>query len=165
MEPASSDSEIHELEPESKVRRSQRYRASITRRAEAAWGIVREYANNSTVHGIRYLAEQKRPVTERIWWFIVLTVCIGFCGVMIYNIYVKWDREPVIVSFAEKPTAIWDISFPAVTICIPVKIKTTLFNVTAVEESVQVFKEIFIDKLDITNRTHNRDFTDNDRML
>lgn len=36
---------------------------------------------------------------------------------MIHKIYDKWQLSPVIVSFAEKSTPVWQIPFPAVTIC------------------------------------------------
>lgn len=32
---------------------------------QAAWGIFSEYCNNSTIHGIKYLGEEKRPILER----------------------------------------------------------------------------------------------------
>lgn len=33
--------------------------------SQAAWAIFSEYCDNSTIHGIKYLGEQKRPVWER----------------------------------------------------------------------------------------------------
>lgn len=36
---------------------------------------------------------------------------------MIFKVYNKWQLSPVIVSFAEKSTPVWEIPFPAVTIC------------------------------------------------
>jgi len=46
------------------------------------------------------------------------------------NIWNKWDQSPVIVSFAEKSTPVWQIPFPAVTICPETKAKQTIFNFT-----------------------------------
>lgn len=37
---------------------------------QAAWAIFSEYCDNSTIHGIKYLGEQKRPCLERL--FILL---------------------------------------------------------------------------------------------
>ena len=31
--------------------------------------------------------------------------------------YFKWKESPIILSFAEKSTPVWEIPFPAVTIC------------------------------------------------
>lgn len=41
---------------------------------------------------------------------------------MIGKIYIKWQETPVIVSFAETSTPVWQIPFPAVTICPETKV-------------------------------------------
>ncbi|KAE8744815.1 hypothetical protein FOCC_FOCC008539, partial [Frankliniella occidentalis] len=51
-------------------------------------------------------------------------------------IWIKWETCPVIVTFADKPTPIWDIPFPAVTICPASKTKQSLFNYTRVYHRV-----------------------------
>lgn len=48
------------------------------------------------------------------------------------NVYTKWDQSPVIVSFAEKSTPVWEIPFPAVTICPETKTKMDFLNFTKV---------------------------------
>lgn len=53
------------------------------------------------------------------------------CGKLIHNVYTKWDQSPVIVSFAEKSTPVWEIPFPAVTICPETKAKVELLNFTS----------------------------------
>ena len=42
--------------------------------------------------------------------------CI-LCGVLVYPIYVKWQTQPTITSIEETNFEIWNIYFPAVTIC------------------------------------------------
>ena len=39
------------------------------------------------------------------------------CGYMIWPIYTKWQENPTITSIASTNYAIWNIHFPAVTIC------------------------------------------------
>lgn len=46
------------------------------------------------------------------------------------NIWDKWNTNPVIVSFAEKSTPIWQIPFPAVTICPDTKTISSVANFT-----------------------------------
>lgn len=46
------------------------------------------------------------------------------------NIWWKWNNNPVIVSFAEKSTPVWQIPFPAVTVCMETKSRQTFFNFT-----------------------------------
>ncbi|XP_055708837.1 pickpocket protein 28-like [Phlebotomus papatasi] len=96
--------------------RSGRFRTAI-------WGFFSDYCNNSTIHGVRYLGEKRRPWTERVWW----------------------DDTPVIVTFADKSTFVWQIPFPAVTICPETKVKTEYLNFT------KVFKKIFKDEENLTS--------------
>lgn len=70
----------------------------------AAKKTFEEYAEKTTIHGIRYLKDSKYML-ERLWWIIVIATSITVCTIFIVNIYKKWNRSPVIVSFAAKPTA------------------------------------------------------------
>lgn len=49
---------------------------------------------------------------------------------MILRMYDKWQKAPVIVSFATKETPIFQIPFPAVTICPESKSDQTRLNYT-----------------------------------
>lgn len=66
----------------------------------------------------------------RIFWAIVLTISLYYCTFNIVEVYQKWKRSPVIVSFATSETPIWDIPFPAITICPRTKAIKTKFNFT-----------------------------------
>lgn len=83
----------------------------------ATWAFFVDFARNSSVHGVRYLGEGRRHWSERIFWVIAILISLGGCSLMIFKIYEKWQTSPVIVSFAEKSTPVWQIPFPAVTIC------------------------------------------------
>uniref|UniRef100_A0A1B0A6D3 Pickpocket protein 28 n=1 Tax=Glossina pallidipes TaxID=7398 RepID=A0A1B0A6D3_GLOPL len=98
--------------------------------SQAAWAILSEYCDHSTIHGMKYLGEHKRPWWERIFWIIVFGVSIYTCAALIMNIWYKWNYNPVIVSFAEKSTPVWEIPFPTITICPENKAPQTIFNYT-----------------------------------
>lgn len=83
-------------------------------------GFVRsyqDYCQHTSIHGVQYLGEKNRPIKERIFWLSVFVVSIYCCTKLTHNAYTKWDATPVIVSFAERSTPVWNIPFPAVTIC------------------------------------------------
>lgn len=44
------------------------------------------------------------------------------------EVYNKWQKSPVIVSFAEKYTRVSEIPFPSVTICPETKARTSMLN-------------------------------------
>ncbi|XP_060664799.1 pickpocket protein 28 [Drosophila nasuta] len=77
----------------------------------------RDYCQHTSIHGVQYLGEKERPIKERVFWLVVFVVSIYCCARLINNAYTKWDATPVIVSFAERSTPVWNIPFPAVTIC------------------------------------------------
>ncbi|XP_015833908.2 pickpocket protein 28-like [Tribolium castaneum] len=91
----------------------------------------REYCDCTSVHGFRYLGE-KRTLFEKIWWFIVFTICLSTCIFSIFMVYKKWEQSPVIVSFANRGTPIYKIPFPAVTICPETKTNRNIFNYTQI---------------------------------
>lgn len=88
-----------------------------TRNKKYDEAIIADFLRNSSVHGIKYIGERHRHWSERMFWVIAFIISFSGCSVMIYKIYWKWQLTPVIVSFAENSTPIWEIPFPAVTIC------------------------------------------------
>lgn len=69
-------------------------------------------------------------VFSRLFWIMVFVFSIYLCASLTMNIWNKWNNNPVIVSFAEKSTPVWQIPFPAVTICTETKSRQTYFNFT-----------------------------------
>ncbi|KAF5291401.1 hypothetical protein FQR65_LT01711 [Abscondita terminalis] len=91
-----------------------------------------EYCENSTIHGLKFLGERRRSVVEKIWWLVFVSLSLYFCGNMIRSTYKKWLNSPVLVSFATSETPIWEIPFPAVTICPLMKTDLGKFNFKSV---------------------------------
>lgn len=114
-----------------------------------------DYCRVSSIHGVKYFGERKRHWTERynkiaqmqkcsighllkifvlalhrIWWLIAFLLSVYGCGRLILNVYNKWDQSPVIVSFDEKSTPVWEIPFPAVTLCPETKVLASYLNYT-----------------------------------
>lgn len=89
-----------------------------------------EYTENSTIHGVKYIGERNRHISEKIFWIIFLGLSICACCYMISEIYEKWIDSPVIISLSEKFTPIKDVPFPAITICPLSKFRKNVFNLT-----------------------------------
>lgn len=109
-----------------------RHKIKYGRPLHAIWGLFSDYTNNSSIHGVRYMGERHRPWVERVWWIIAFCLSIIACSKLIYNVWNKWDQSPVIVSFAEKSTPVWQIPFPAVTMCPETKAQSSKFNYTEI---------------------------------
>lgn len=61
---------------------------------------------------------------------------------MIYEIFDKYDKSPVVVSFATEDTPLYEIPFPAVTICPELKFSKEKYNHTDIYLKLQEKKQI-----------------------
>ncbi|KAK9709693.1 Amiloride-sensitive sodium channel [Popillia japonica] len=100
-----------------------------------------EYTEFTTLEVFPYLGDKLRSLIEKAFWFVIIIICLYLSAViiiiclylsadMIMQTYVKWDNSPVIVSFAQSPTPVGNIPFPAITLCSETKAKQTSFNFT-----------------------------------
>lgn len=89
-----------------------------------------DFSSNSTVHGVKYLGEKRLHWIERIFWIVVFLLSVSGCFLMINKIYIKWKLTPVIVSLAERSTPVWEIPYPAITICPETKAKKNIIDIT-----------------------------------
>lgn len=77
----------------------------------------------------------------RLWWVFAFGLSLILCGTLIRKVWIKWDQSPVIVSFAEKSTPVWEIPFPAVTICPETKSYMNKLNFTDVYHTMAAANE------------------------
>ncbi|CAH0725781.1 unnamed protein product, partial [Brenthis ino] len=89
-----------------------------------------DYTANSNLHGLKYIGDKERTLVEKIFWLFMFICCVILCSGLIRRVWIKWDESPVIVSFAEKSTPVWQIPYPAVTVCFETKSQQTKFNFT-----------------------------------
>lgn len=69
-----------------------------------AYGLVKtslryqgkEFMDNSTLHGIRYLAEEDRPFFEKFMWFCLVSVGATAAFVIIGSLWEKFQTNPTI---------------------------------------------------------------------
>ncbi|KAG4070463.1 hypothetical protein HA402_005695 [Bradysia odoriphaga] len=97
---------------------------------QVACEAFQEYCSYSTIHGTKYLGETQRHWLEKIWWIVAFACALLGCGTLIFKLYIKWEESPVIVSFSEKSTPIYEIPFPSVTICPETKAKKNMIDFT-----------------------------------
>ena len=93
---------------------------------------VKEYFENTLLHGYRYVTEANRCTYERILWLLVLVFMI--CGVtyVITDYYLRFLNAPTATSQQAIRVPISEIAFPSVVIC-----PGTRINKTAVGELAQ----------------------------
>ncbi|EDW65549.1 uncharacterized protein Dvir_GJ19317 [Drosophila virilis] len=84
---------------------------------EAAKKSIKYYLRNSSLHGLKYIAEERITIPERVFFGISFVLVVILSGFFISNIYIKWSASPIIISTSAKQQLTSNIPFPAITIC------------------------------------------------
>ena len=92
--------------------------------------IFSNYACDTTIHGFRNIGGDHRHWIERIFWAICFIASVIMCTFVVFQTYSKWQSSPVIMTFNERLTPIWEIPFPAVTFCPETQTNVHAFNIT-----------------------------------
>ncbi|KAI5638681.1 amiloride-sensitive sodium channel domain-containing protein [Phthorimaea operculella] len=90
--------------------------------------LLHDYAQNSTLHGLRYIVDRGLNLFDKIFWLLTFLLSIGMCFYLMSNVWIKWKTSPVIVSVNEKYVPVGDVPFPSITICPQLKCKASVFN-------------------------------------
>ncbi|TRY80032.1 hypothetical protein TCAL_16032, partial [Tigriopus californicus] len=90
--------------------------------------IVKEYCESSSLHGLRYITEDGRHWTERILWVFLCTMGFVLTIYFIYPIWAKWNEKPTITTLDSTDHPVWEIDFPAVTVCPANKVVRSKFE-------------------------------------
>ncbi|XP_050436333.1 sodium channel protein Nach-like [Adelges cooleyi] len=78
--------------------------------------VIKEFADQSTIHGLHYISDTSRHWTERFFWFV-------FCALSWYGSYRlmmnSWEAfQTNAISFVVETTALeFQTSFPAISVC------------------------------------------------
>ncbi|XP_044272487.1 pickpocket protein 28-like [Tribolium madens] len=89
-----------------------------------------EFSSNTGIHGFKYMGEQERCFIEKLYWLVLFAISLYICVSLIIQTWIKWDQSPVLVSFAQSPTPVWQVPFPAITICSETKARQRVYNFT-----------------------------------
>ncbi|KYN32298.1 Sodium channel protein Nach [Trachymyrmex septentrionalis] len=74
------------------------------------------YCDNTNLHGFRYISMDGSSIIESILWFLVCMLSIVFCVIWMLRLWANYSNNPIVTTiYTSNP--IWDVSFPAITIC------------------------------------------------
>jgi len=93
-----------------------------TEKEKETTSLMEEFVDHSTIHGLQYLKAPKRngfpgSYPERIFWLLACICAFVIGTYLIYKVIDKSITSPVLVSFDGTPVPIWEIPFPALTLC------------------------------------------------
>eukprot|EP00093_Oithona_nana_P001068 01068.XXX_2260_3474_1 [CDS] Oithona nana genome sequencing. len=78
---------------------------------------VRQYFENTSLHGPKYITEYGRHFIEKIFWLIVVIAATILGVYLTIRIVDKWNQTPILTSISTTNYPLHQIPFPAVTIC------------------------------------------------
>lgn len=108
----------------------------------------REYCSKTSVHGVgflklqttsrneKYVLEHHKPLSlltppkspNRVIWSLWILFSVAGCVYMTYMGYQKWENNSVVITYATRSLHMWQIPFPAVTICPVTKSRREAFD-------------------------------------
>ncbi|KAJ0172807.1 hypothetical protein K1T71_011946 [Dendrolimus kikuchii] len=87
-----------------------------------------EFAQNSTLHGLRFIVDRTLNYVEKLFWLIVVIVSIVMCSFLIHNMWFKWQSNPIIITMNENLVPVDSVYYPSLTICPQIKIKKNSYD-------------------------------------
>ncbi|XP_071743578.1 pickpocket protein 28 [Lepeophtheirus salmonis] len=79
--------------------------------------VFENFCNQSSLHGLQFLVDYHQSHFVRLLWLLAIISSWSFGIFMIMLFWEKWKESPILVSFDDDLSPIWQIPFPAVTIC------------------------------------------------
>lgn len=77
---------------------------------------TKEFFENSTLHGVRYIAEEGRPFFERFMWFSFVATGAVAAIVIIFSLWEKFQTNPTITGL-DTDFHNQEVIFPTVMVC------------------------------------------------
>ncbi|KAK3912127.1 Pickpocket protein 28 [Frankliniella fusca] len=78
---------------------------------------VSEFSENTSIHGVRYIAEHGRRGVERLLWIVTEIVCGTGAAYMLMNVLTKFNENPTMTRVESYFHEVSDMPFPAITLC------------------------------------------------
>ncbi|KYN08319.1 Sodium channel protein Nach [Cyphomyrmex costatus] len=79
-------------------------------------GWFNAYCKNTNLHGFRYINIDGSSIIENVLWFTVCISSIVLCVILMWRLWTDyWNNPTVTTIYTSNP--VWNMPFPAVTIC------------------------------------------------
>ncbi|XP_039302376.1 sodium channel protein Nach-like isoform X1 [Solenopsis invicta] len=114
---------------------------------------IKFYCHYSTLNGLKYLANSRRPWFERILWIIILNLIISVLVIMVYISCQEFVTTPLLTSMETDTYKTTDLSFPGIAICSinrisqqsAINLATDIFNAKISNQSVDEIRNLIMD--------------------
>ena len=107
--------------------------------------IVNEYLDNTTIHGFKYIVNNKVNFLEKIiWTLVIIAMCVTGIHLVI-NAFNDWDEKPVLTKIDSITYPLVNERFPSVTVCTN-QIKRNINEWKYVEVALQMIDDECFDE-------------------
>ena len=79
--------------------------------------LLREFSEETSIHGVVYIFNRSRSGIEKIFWTIVVTLMLLLGSYWSLQAYGEWEKTPVLTTVLTTAYPVKKVDFPAVTIC------------------------------------------------
>ncbi|XP_075991415.1 sodium channel protein Nach-like [Anticarsia gemmatalis] len=76
-----------------------------------------EFCKRTDLHGYKYIVMEDFNYVERSCWALAVLISIALAAYFVVTAYKWYARNPIVTVIESTQGAIWDVPFPAVTIC------------------------------------------------
>ena len=102
--------------------------------------IVYEYLDNTTIHGFKYIVNNKVNFLEKIIWsLVIIAMCVTGIHLVI-KAFNYWDEKPVLTTIDSITYPLAKERFPSVTVCTN-QIKRNINEWKYVEVALQMIED------------------------
>ncbi|KAK0094064.1 hypothetical protein PV326_011903 [Microctonus aethiopoides] len=81
-----------------------------------SWNFLKRYLANSSIHGVKYLIDDNRHWSERVFWVIACSLSWWGCGILISGTIKDFITNKVDLT-KETNFLKWEIEFPSIHLC------------------------------------------------
>ncbi|XP_049829059.1 sodium channel protein Nach-like [Schistocerca gregaria] len=107
--------------------------------------VLREFAEETTLHGCRYLVPGRSGPCVRLCWLVAMAVSAGCAVVFVSQAWRQYRESPIRTTVRTTNFPLSEIPFPAVTVCPTTKVRRTvgekllasLLNLTELNDTVR----------------------------
>ncbi|GFG36325.1 hypothetical protein Cfor_05944, partial [Coptotermes formosanus] len=78
---------------------------------------IRLFGEETSLHGFRYIISPKSRLAEKLLWSAVCITCVSVAIVMMDIVWLRFQDSPTVTTVETTTYPIWNIPFPAVTLC------------------------------------------------
>lgn len=110
------------------------------RKAYSVLNLSKEFAANTSMHGLKFIAQDEASLPERILWIALFLVGLLFAVIFSWNLWQNWQESPVLITIQTANYPIKEYPFPTVTICSVNKVSTRALGYWMSTDEAKNFK-------------------------